>query len=115
MQEIYSKTCHICRISILDTCRPTFIGQGVFNCLQISKSFQVGNFPLISDPEKQDDEVRWEYKWKEDDEEIHGPFTSSEMQQWVEDDYFPDGVLCRKAGATGQFYSSRRVDFELYI
>lgn len=29
------------------------------------------------------DEVMWEYRWKnEDTEDIHGPFTSSQMSQW---------------------------------
>ncbi len=31
------------------------------------------------------DEVMWEYKWsnKEEGEELHGPFSSSQMMQWV--------------------------------
>lgn len=35
--------------------------------------------PLLSD------EVMWEYRWKnEDDEEIHGPFSSTQMKEWAE-------------------------------
>ena len=28
------------------------------------------------------DEVQWEYKWKDDDDKIHGPFTSTQMAEW---------------------------------
>lgn len=60
-------------------------------------------------------EVMWEYKWKTEDEEIHGPFTSAQMLQWSEEDYFPDGVYVRKTSNTdGPFYSSKRIDFDLY-
>lgn len=61
------------------------------------------------------DEVMWEYKWEDKDgEEIHGPYSSSEMLKWTEDDYFKDGVYCRKVGSDSQFYSSKRIDFDLY-
>ncbi|XP_033748039.1 CD2 antigen cytoplasmic tail-binding protein 2-like [Pecten maximus] len=59
-------------------------------------------------------EVMWEYKWEEqEDAEMHGPFTSSQMLQWTEEDYFPEGVYIRKVN-TDKFYNSRRIDFELY-
>lgn len=61
------------------------------------------------------DEVMWLYKWENtDDAEIHGPYSSSQMLQWTEENYFPDGVFCKKANADGQFYSSKRIDFDLY-
>jgi CD2 antigen cytoplasmic tail-binding protein 2 len=63
-------------------------------------------------------QIMWEYKWQNTDTaEIHGPFSSSEMLQWTKDDYFPDGVFVRKVSTapSGEFYSSRRIDFELYI
>ncbi|XP_078393289.1 CD2 antigen cytoplasmic tail-binding protein 2, partial [Cetorhinus maximus] len=61
-------------------------------------------------------EVMWEYKWENtDDAELYGPFSSSQMQDWVDQDYFREGVYCRKVGEPGSiFYSSRRIDFELY-
>ena len=32
------------------------------------------------------DEVSWEYKWENTDEaEVHGPFTSKQMTDWVEE------------------------------
>ncbi|XP_013382562.1 CD2 antigen cytoplasmic tail-binding protein 2 homolog [Lingula anatina] len=62
------------------------------------------------------DEVMWVFKWEDkDDAEIHGPFSSSQMLKWQEEDYFKDGVLCRKAGESGLFYTSKRIDFDLYV
>ena len=65
------------------------------------------------------DEVMWEYKWSEKDDdgdgaELHGPFTSSQMLAWAEDGFFKQGVMCRKVKQGGQFYNSSRIDFELY-
>ncbi|XP_036408950.1 CD2 antigen cytoplasmic tail-binding protein 2 [Megalops cyprinoides] len=62
------------------------------------------------------DEVMWEYKWDNDEKsELYGPFSSQQMQNWVDEGYFKDGVYCRKAGQEGApFYSSKRLDFELY-
>lgn len=61
-----------------------------------------------------ENELRWEYKWKEADTDTHGPFSSEQMQNWVDNGYFKDGVLVRKVGTDSQFYTSNRVDFELY-
>ncbi|CAM9194333.1 unnamed protein product [Lampetra fluviatilis] len=63
-----------------------------------------------------DDEVLWQYKWEEEDgAEVYGPFTSAQMQGWVDEGYFAEGVLCRKAGdPDAPFYLSRRIDFDLY-
>lgn len=63
-------------------------------------------------------EEMWEYKWEDkSDAEIHGPFTSLQMLEWTEENYFPDGVFVRKTSSApdGAFYSSRRIDFELYV
>lgn len=86
-------------------------------------------------------DVMWEYKWENTgDAELYGPFTSAQMQvspfpqwlsnptpdilsqlcplflqTWVSEGYFPDGVYCRKLdSAGGQFYNSKRIDFDLY-
>jgi len=62
-----------------------------------------------------DDEVMWEFKWtNEPDAELQGPFSSSKMLEWVESGYFKDPVLCRKAGSSSDFSSSKRIDFDLY-
>ncbi|XP_067325933.1 CD2 antigen cytoplasmic tail-binding protein 2 [Anolis sagrei] len=61
-------------------------------------------------------EVMWEYKWENtNSSELYGPFSSSQMQDWVSQGYFPDGVYCRKVeNSEGQFYNSKRIDFDLY-
>ncbi|XP_061761532.1 CD2 antigen cytoplasmic tail-binding protein 2 isoform X1 [Nerophis ophidion] len=62
------------------------------------------------------EEVMWEYKWEnKDDSEVYGPFTSQQMQDWVDEGYFSSGVYCRRLDQQGsQFYNSKRLDFELY-
>jgi len=69
---------------------------------------------LSSDPV----EETWEYKWENKrDAVVHGPFSSLQMLEWTNENYFPDGVFVRKASTApdGAFYSSRRIDFELYV
>ncbi|KAJ8250863.1 hypothetical protein GJAV_G00214070 [Gymnothorax javanicus] len=63
------------------------------------------------------EEVLWEYRWQNDEgAELYGPFTSQQMQDWVDEGYFKDGVYCRRVGeGSAQFYSSKRLDFDLYI
>ncbi|XP_030638000.1 CD2 antigen cytoplasmic tail-binding protein 2 [Chanos chanos] len=62
------------------------------------------------------EEVMWEYKWDtEENSEVYGPFSSQQMQDWVNEGYFKDGVYCRRVDQEGaQFYNSKRLDFELY-
>lgn len=60
-------------------------------------------------------QVSWEFKWKADDTDTHGPYSSEQMQKWVDEGYFKDGVMVRKTGTDSQFYTSNRVDFDLYI
>ncbi|XP_040211759.1 CD2 antigen cytoplasmic tail-binding protein 2 [Rana temporaria] len=61
------------------------------------------------------DEVLWEYRWEnKDSAELYGPFTSTQMQEWVDQGYFSDGVYCRRITG-GQFYNSHRIDFDLYV
>ncbi|XP_068435557.1 CD2 antigen cytoplasmic tail-binding protein 2 [Clinocottus analis] len=66
--------------------------------------------------EKVSDEVMWEYKWENnDDSEVFGPFTSQQMQGWVDEGYFSTAVYCKRIDQKGsQFYNSKRLDFELY-
>ncbi|XP_008293558.1 CD2 antigen cytoplasmic tail-binding protein 2 [Stegastes partitus] len=68
------------------------------------------------DDKRVSDEVMWEYKWEnEDNSDIYGPFTSQQMQDWVDEGYFSSGVYCRRVDQEGsQFYNSKRLDFELY-
>ncbi|XP_055845315.1 CD2 antigen cytoplasmic tail-binding protein 2 homolog [Episyrphus balteatus] len=61
------------------------------------------------------EETTWEYKWKESDTEVHGPFSTQQMQAWVDEKYFKKPILVRKYGTGEGFYSSSRIDFELYL
>ncbi|GFV47627.1 CD2 antigen cytoplasmic tail-binding protein 2 [Trichonephila clavipes] len=66
------------------------------------------------DPES---EVMWEFKWEDKDEaKIYGPYPTTQMQQWVDEKYFENGVFVRQIGKPDtSFYSSKRIDFELYL
>ncbi|XP_071387208.1 CD2 antigen cytoplasmic tail-binding protein 2 [Centroberyx affinis] len=68
------------------------------------------------DRERVSDGVMWEYKWEnKENSELYGPFSSQQMQDWVDEGYFKDGVYCRRLDQDGsQFYNSKRLDFELY-
>ncbi|XP_034046602.1 CD2 antigen cytoplasmic tail-binding protein 2 [Thalassophryne amazonica] len=69
-----------------------------------------------ADDKRVSDEVMWEYKWEnKENSEIYGPFSSQQMQDWVDEGYFSSGVYCRRVDQEGaQFYNSRRLDFDLY-
>jgi len=60
--------------------------------------------------------VQWEFKWENTDSaKIHGPVSSEQMQEWAETGYFKEGVWVHKVGdPNAQFYTSRRIDFDLY-
>ncbi|XP_046386588.1 CD2 antigen cytoplasmic tail-binding protein 2 homolog [Ischnura elegans] len=65
-------------------------------------------------------ELAWEFKWSKDADEVHGPHTTEQMQKWVDSGHFKRDsnsgeVWVRKCGQEGPFYSSSRVDFELYL
>ncbi|KAA8909255.1 hypothetical protein TRICI_004567 [Trichomonascus ciferrii] len=45
----------------------------------------------------------WEFKWSNDDDEIHGPYTSQEMLAWLEHGYFNETVVTRKADSNSPF------------
>ncbi|XP_061385872.1 CD2 antigen cytoplasmic tail-binding protein 2 homolog [Danaus plexippus] len=61
-------------------------------------------------------EVKWEFKWSQDNNaEISGPHSTEQMQKWSTDGHFKTGVWVRKYGEDTQFYSSSRIDFELYL
>lgn len=58
--------------------------------------------------------IKWEYKEKEDSQDIKGPYSTEQMAKWSESGHFKTGVLVRKCGSD-QFYTSNRIDFELYL
>ncbi|XP_029914676.1 CD2 antigen cytoplasmic tail-binding protein 2 [Myripristis murdjan] len=85
-----------------------------------AEKFDHSHDDKTKDEEEEDtrvnDEVMWEYKWENvADSELYGPFSSQQMQNWVDEGYFKDGVYCRRVDQEGApFYNSRRLDFELY-
>lgn len=72
------------------------------------------SFAQEDNTNEDNNKVEWEFKWKQEDEKVHGPFTTEQMQNWVEDEYFKSGVFVRKVGDEN-FYTSNRIDFELYL
>ena len=54
---------------------------------------------------------QWEYKWKESDTELHGPFTMDQLREWNSNNYFENGIIMRKIG-TKNWISSKDVDFK---
>ncbi|XP_060644618.1 LOW QUALITY PROTEIN: CD2 antigen cytoplasmic tail-binding protein 2 homolog [Drosophila nasuta] len=65
--------------------------------------------------EPKTNEIKWEFKWKQADENIQGPYSTETMLNWSTGDYFKDGVYVRKVGENSSFYSSNRIDFDLYL
>lgn len=61
--------------------------------------------------------VSWQFKWEDkEDAPVYGPYRSEDMQAWVDDGHFKDGVFVRKIDSEdAKFYSSKRIDFDLYI
>lgn len=59
-------------------------------------------------------ELMWEFKWKAEDAEVHGPYNTQQMIKWSKEKYFTTGVMVRKCGEASNFYSLSRIDFELY-
>lgn len=65
-----------------------------------------------------EDKLMWEFKWKQEDadDKIFGPYDTEQMQNWVGEGYFKEGVFVRKVGELEpKFYTSNRIDFELYL
>lgn len=60
--------------------------------------------------------VSWLIKWEDkEDAEVHGPFTNDQMISWTDSGYFEKGAWVRQVGKQdAKFYSTRRIDFELF-
>uniref|UniRef100_A0A1B6GNW5 GYF domain-containing protein n=1 Tax=Cuerna arida TaxID=1464854 RepID=A0A1B6GNW5_9HEMI len=66
-------------------------------------------------PPEDSGEVTWEFKLEKDSTEISGPHSSEQMQKWTDEGRFKKEVWVRKCGQDGDFYTSKRIDFDLYI
>lgn len=77
-----------------------------------------GKSVTFAKPEDKTDEepkLMWEYKMTQnEDDEILGPFTTEQMSKKADDGDFKESVFVRKVGEE-RFYSSARIDFELYL
>ena len=40
--------------------------------------------------------AQWQFKWSEDNPELHGPYNSEEIMAWADDGYFEEGLWIRK-------------------
>ncbi|VEN50014.1 unnamed protein product [Callosobruchus maculatus] len=69
---------------------------------------------VVDQTESGNKELMWEFKWKIDDTEVQGPFSTAQMVKWSKEKHFKDGVMVRKCGENSNFYTSNRIDFELY-
>merc|ERR1712179_240462 len=60
--------------------------------------------------------VTWHLKWENtEDAEVHGPFDTSQMVAWQGSGYFDKAAYVRKVSDEGgSWYSTKRIDFELY-
>lgn len=68
-----------------------------------------------STKESTSNELQWYFKWDQNKEEIEGPFDTQQMLKWSKEGYFKTGVWVRKNNEDTNFYSSNRIDFELYL
>lgn len=70
----------------------------------------------MDEPEKDTEpKLMWEYKLTQDEnDKILGPFTTEQMQTKADNGDFKESVFVRKVGE-GRFYSSARIDFDLYL
>ncbi|XP_012233577.1 CD2 antigen cytoplasmic tail-binding protein 2 homolog [Linepithema humile] len=63
-----------------------------------------------------EESVTWDLKWSQNENaEVHGPYSTQQMQAWAKEGYFKVGAWVRRTGQQNQFYNSARVDFELYL
>lgn len=64
---------------------------------------------------KDANELMWFLKWDQSKDEVEGPFDTKQMHKWSQEGYFKTGVWVRKNSEDTNYYSSNRIDFELYL
>lgn len=62
------------------------------------------------------EKVTWEIRWEDkENAEVHGPFPNEKMLQWQDSGYFDKVAYVRRVSdRAGTWYSTKRIDFELY-
>lgn len=69
----------------------------------------------LDETPSKEQKLMWEFKWDQNKDEIVGPHTTEQMLKWANEGYFKTGVWVRKCGENGSFYTSNRIDFDLYL
>ncbi|XP_017025452.1 CD2 antigen cytoplasmic tail-binding protein 2 homolog [Drosophila kikkawai] len=80
-----------------------------------AKESERSKAPTAAAPASTPPELAWEFKWSQNETEVQGPFTTEKMLKWSKENYFKNGVYVRKCGENTNFYSSNRIDFDLYL
>ncbi|KAH8341590.1 hypothetical protein KR059_011175 [Drosophila kikkawai] len=80
-----------------------------------AKESERSKAPTAAAPASSPPELAWEFKWSQNETEVQGPFTTAKMLKWSKENYFKNGVYVRKCGENTNFYSSNRIDFDLYL
>lgn len=57
----------------------------------------------------------WEFKWTQQDTSVEGPYCTEKMMEFSKNGHFKSGVYVRKVGEDSNFYTSNRIDFDLYL
>lgn len=63
----------------------------------------------------QQKKLRWEFKWDQNKDDVEGPYSTEQMFKWANEGYFKTGVWARRCGENSNFYTSNRIDFDLYL
>lgn len=59
--------------------------------------------------------IHWEFKWSQEDTDLQGPYDTQEMLEMSKNGKLRNGVYVRRVGEKTHFYTSNRIDFELYL
>lgn len=63
----------------------------------------------------QQKKLMWEFKWDQNKDDVEGPYSTEQMFKWANEGYFKTGVWARRCGENSNFYTSNRIDFDLYL
>lgn len=69
---------------------------------------KISTFTDSDSKEEVKKEIMWEFKWKAEDEDVHGPYSTQQMVKWSKENYFTIGAMVRKCGELSNFYSLDR-------
>lgn len=82
---------------------------------EVTTKTQTTHTAKNDDASKEEKHIFWEFKWKQDDNELNGPYKTTEMLEMSKNGKLGNGVYVRKVGENTNFYTSNRIDFDLYL